>query len=100
MPVYLRRIEPVNVGRHQGRNEAGAFVNEPALVGSQEEACNRTMANIIRQLASLGRHANDIFGETLANCMKHQASQSIETDHPKFRKDRGLRLIQIHPIRI
>eukprot|EP00095_Tigriopus_kingsejongensis_P005101 maker-scaffold161_size295871-snap-gene-1.27 protein:Tk05101 transcript:maker-scaffold161_size295871-snap-gene-1.27-mRNA-1 annotation:"GI20586" len=30
-------------------------------VASHEESCNRMMANIIRQLSSLGRHADDIF---------------------------------------
>ena len=28
---------------------------------SHEELANRVLANIIRQLANLGRHANDIF---------------------------------------
>ncbi len=35
----------------------------PRLLDSQEEAANRALANIVRQLASLGRHANEIFGE-------------------------------------
>ena len=33
------------------------------LTGSKEEMANRIMANLIKQLASLGRHANDIFGK-------------------------------------
>ena len=33
------------------------------LVGSTEEMANRVMANLIKQLASLGRHAHDIFGK-------------------------------------
>ena len=56
MPLYLRLVEPLNVGR----SSTGAA----SLVASQEEAANRALANIIRQLASLGKHANDVFGET------------------------------------
>ena len=83
MPLYKRTVLPINVGRSNvktvsddgpacnGDDEQAAALAEQAriraaqaatLVGSQEEAANRTLANIIRQLASLGKHANDIFG--------------------------------------
>ena len=75
MPLYVRNVDPINVGRS---------VHGPSLVGSQEEVANRTMANIIRQLASLGRHANDIFGEFLLSdgsssnaCMHNHISFTI-----------------------
>ena len=58
MPLYLRLVEPINVGRSSSGGTA--------LVASQEEAANRALANIIRQLASLGKHANDIFGNRQA----------------------------------
>ncbi len=32
------------------------------LTESNEEMANRIMTNLIKQLASLGRHASDIFG--------------------------------------
>jgi len=56
MPLYLRRVEPVSVGRGHGEMSAGP-------VASQEEAANRALANLVRQMASLGRHAGDIFGK-------------------------------------
>ena len=87
MPLYKRTVSPINVGRSPfavgaQHNTVGAIVanggddveaaqaaaraaqaaQAATLVGSQEEAANRTLANIIRQLASLGKHANDIFG--------------------------------------
>ena len=37
------------------------------LTESNEEMANRIMTNLIKQLASLGRHANDIFGMRLQN---------------------------------
>ena len=36
--------------------------NNPRLVGSREEAANRVIANIIRQIASLSEHAHGVFG--------------------------------------
>ena len=67
MPLYMRLVQPVNVGRDLssftgGQGQNSTFAN---LVGSKEEAANRTLANVIRQLASLGKHANEIFGKKL-----------------------------------
>ena len=62
MPLYLRRVVPVNVGRSVELTGDGTYVHRKCLLDSQEETVNRTLANIIRQLAWLGRHANDIFG--------------------------------------
>lgn len=56
MPLYQRQVLPVTVGRSQGHGPS-------VLVSSHEESANRMMANIIRQLGSIGLHANDIFGE-------------------------------------
>ena len=59
MPFYLRRIEPLNLGR----KVADLTDTEPKsnLVDTKEEWDNRTLANLIRELACLGRHASDIF---------------------------------------
>ena len=37
-------------------------IHQSNLTESNEEMANRIMTNLIKQLASLGRHANDIFG--------------------------------------
>ena len=61
MPFYLRQIVPVDVGRNFAERDEE---NKHKLVDSQEEAVNRSLANIIRQLASVGAHASDLFGRT------------------------------------
>ena len=61
MPFYLRQIVPVDVGRNFAEKDEE---NKHKLVDSQEEAVNRSLANIIRQLASVGAHASDLFGRT------------------------------------
>ena len=55
----------MTVGRKVSLDENGDPCATPtsSLVGSHEEASNRALSNIIRQLASLGKHAKDIFGE-------------------------------------
>lgn len=63
MPIYLRQIEPVNVGRRFVAAHQRFLDSSNSLVTSQEEACNNALANIIRQLSSLGKHASDIFGK-------------------------------------
>ena len=52
-------IEPLNLGR----KVADLTDTEPKsnLVDTKEEWDNRTLANLIRELACLGRHASDIF---------------------------------------
>ncbi len=62
MPFYLRIIEPVNVGRKQTIFTDATDDDQDNLVQSKEECANRTLTNLIRQLASLGRHADEIFG--------------------------------------
>ena len=48
------------------KNNFGPATNEgkdnPDLVHSREEAANRVIANIIRQMASLSDHAHGVFG--------------------------------------
>ena len=61
MPLYLRRIEPINLGsKHVGFTEASTF-DENTLVQTKEECANRILCNLMRQIASLGKLANDIF---------------------------------------
>ena len=39
--------------------------NNPELVHSREEAANRMLANMIRQIASLSMHAHGVFGRLI-----------------------------------
>ena len=72
MPLSLRRIEPINVGR---KYSTGIVHDNTKLVCCTEESANRTLSNLIRQLASLGQHAAYIFGglETEANNINDRA---------------------------
>lgn len=70
MPLYLRQVWPVAVGRkytpesstferRDPNSASGVYDN---LVYSKEESANRALANIIRQLADLGKKSHQIFG--------------------------------------
>ena len=50
---------------------------EESEVGSKEECANRTMSNLIRQLASLGQHATSIFDglESIAENIQIRAQE-------------------------
>ena len=61
MPLVVRRIEPVSVGRKKLVFSDATNLTENNLVHSKEECANRTLSNILRQLANLGNHAVDIF---------------------------------------
>ena len=54
MPLVVRRIEPVSVGRKKLVFSDATNLTENNLVHSKEECANRTLSNILRQLASLG----------------------------------------------
>lgn len=67
MPLIKRCIEPVNISRvHVGDEK-----NELECV------TNHTLANVIRQLSSLSRHAEDMFGELLTEAGRfyHRANR-------------------------
>ena len=54
MPLVVRRIEPVSLGRKKLVFSDATNLTEKNLVDSKEECANRTLSNILRQLASLG----------------------------------------------
>ncbi|CAG5095394.1 Similar to WASF3: Wiskott-Aldrich syndrome protein family member 3 (Homo sapiens) [Cotesia congregata] len=56
MPLPKRLVEPVHVAR-------GTIPEAFPLPSELEAATNGTLANTIRQLSSLSRHAEDLFGE-------------------------------------
>ncbi|VDK43449.1 unnamed protein product [Anisakis simplex] len=62
MPLIKRAISPVNVSLHR----------LPASVQTDELECvaNGTLANLVRQLSSLSRHAEHIFGEIYHEAVK------------------------------
>lgn len=56
MPLPKRLVEPVHVAR-------GTIPDDFPLPSELEAATNGTLANTVRQLSSLSRHAEDLFGE-------------------------------------
>ncbi|XP_008212721.1 wiskott-Aldrich syndrome protein family member 3 isoform X1 [Nasonia vitripennis] len=56
MPLPKRLVEPVHVAR-------GTIHDDFPLPSELEAVTNGTLANTIRQLSSLSRHAEDLFGE-------------------------------------
>lgn len=75
MPLPKRQLSPVNISLHR----------LPASVQSDELQCvaNGTLANLVRQLSSLSRHAEHIFGEIYHEVVKldhktNTLSQRIE----------------------
>ena len=56
MPLPKRVVEPVHVSR-------GTIPDHFPLPSELEAVTNGTLANTIRQLSSLSRHAEDLFGE-------------------------------------
>ncbi|KAG8227323.1 hypothetical protein J437_LFUL006764 [Ladona fulva] len=56
MPLPKRVVEPVHIGR-------GTIPEDYPLPSELEAVTNGTLANTVRQLSSLSRHAEDLFGE-------------------------------------
>lgn len=56
MPLPKRVVEPVHVSRN-------TIPDGYPLPSELEAATNGTLANTVRQLSSLSRHAEDLFGE-------------------------------------
>jgi WAS protein family, member 3 len=54
MPLPKRTIEPIHVARSLAREE---------LPSELETVTNTTLTNIVRQLSSLSKHSEDLFGE-------------------------------------
>ena len=54
MPLIKRIVEPVNLSRG---------IVAPEITNELECVTNNTLANVIRQLSTLSKHAEDMFGE-------------------------------------
>ncbi len=62
MPLKKREVSPVEVSRHR----------LPQNIRNNELECvsNGTLSNLVRQMSSLSRHAEDIFGELYHEAVK------------------------------
>ena len=71
MPLIKRGIEPVNLSRTHVA---------PGIQNELECVTNNTLANVIRQLSSLSKHAEDMFCELYreTNSFFHRANQLQE----------------------
>lgn len=56
MPLPKRQVEPIHVARN-------TLPAELVVPSELEAVTNGTLANTVRQLSSLSRHAEDLFGE-------------------------------------
>ncbi|XP_050315483.1 actin-binding protein WASF3-like, partial [Anthonomus grandis grandis] len=72
MPLPKRLIEPVHVTR-------GTLPEDLPLPSELEGVTNGTLANTVRQLSSLSRHAEDLFGELARDAQQiHDRSNSLQ----------------------
>ncbi|EFA08500.1 actin-binding protein WASF3 [Tribolium castaneum] len=72
MPLPKRVIEPVHVAR-------GTLPEDFPLVSELEAVTNGTLANTVRQLSSLSKHAEDLFGELARDAQQlYDRSNSLQ----------------------
>lgn len=70
MPLSKRVIEPIHISRGTIPHP-----DQCSLQNELEAVTNGTLSNVIRQLSSLSRHAEDLFGE-LAREARNLASRA------------------------
>lgn len=72
MPLPKRVVEPIHVAR-------GTIPDEFPLPSELEAVTNGTLANTVRQLSSLSKHAEDLFGELAREAQNlHDRSNSLQ----------------------
>lgn len=72
MPLPKRVVEPVHVAR-------GTLPDDFPLPSELEAVTNGTLANTVRQLSSLSRHAEDLFGELTRDAQQlYDRSNSLQ----------------------
>lgn len=72
MPLPKRVVEPVHIAR-------GTIPDGIPLPSELEALTNGTLANTVRQLSSLSKHAEDIFGELARDaCQINDRSNSLQ----------------------
>lgn len=84
MPLYKRVTEPVHISRGilpddfvSGR-ETQTLRNRTVL-NELECVTNGSLANVIRQLSSLSKHAEDVFGELYSDaCLLVKRTNSLQ----------------------
>jgi len=62
MPLPKRVVEPVHVARNTV-TQAGSYGATSSISNELEAVTNGTLANTVRQLSSLSKQAEDMFGE-------------------------------------
>lgn len=72
MPLPKRVVEPVHVAR-------ATLPDDFPLPSELEAVTNGTLANTVRQLSSLSRHAEDLFGELTRDAQQlYDRSNSLQ----------------------
>lgn len=72
MPLPKRVVEPIHVAR-------GTIPDDFPLPSELEAVTNGTLANTVRQLSSLSKHAEDLFGELARDAQQlHDRSNSLQ----------------------
>lgn len=72
MPLPKRVVEPVHIAR-------GTIPEGIHLPSELEALTNGTLANTVRQLSSLSKHAEDVFGELARDALQiNDRSNSLQ----------------------
>lgn len=83
MPLPKRVVEPVHVARNTV-TQAGSYGATGSISNELEAVTNGTLANTVRQLSSLSKQAEDMFGELV----REAHSLTVRVNSLQIRLDR------------
>lgn len=83
MPLPKRVVEPVHVARNTV-SQAGSYGATSSISNELEAVTNGTLANTVRQLSSLSKQAEDMFGELV----REAHSLTVRVNSLQIRLDR------------
>ncbi|XP_015363275.1 PREDICTED: wiskott-Aldrich syndrome protein family member 3 [Diuraphis noxia] len=83
MPLPKRVVEPVHVARNTV-SQAGSYGASSSISNELEAVTNGTLANTVRQLSSLSKQAEDMFGELV----REAHSLTVRVNSLQIRLDR------------
>lgn len=83
MPLPKRVVEPVHVARNTV-SQAGSYGATGSILNELEAVTNGTLANTVRQLSSLSKQAEDMFGELV----REAHSLTVRVNSLQIRLDR------------
>lgn len=92
MPLQTRIVEPIRISRHTVWQAGESSDSTSSLVDHLESVTNGTCTNIIYQLSSLSKHAENMFGELT----RESHSLVVRVGALKIRSNRlssGIRLL-------